>query len=154
VSKSTPAGQPLLQIAIVDQRATPQTSGHWRLNIRWRFVNLADQHLYVLLIQPQVTTIDDPLILDHSIHDAGLPLLPNAPRDVHIVTIGPRHMLEHAMEYPLALPAAPRSLRVQGRFGYSAAAPDPAWQQARNWQQIEQWQRIAESNVAAVTLRP
>ena len=150
---STPA-QPVLRITIADYRAVVQPPDRWRLSIRWRISNLAGQPLYLLLAQPLMTPITEPLVLDHSAHTPALPIDGNADPTFSIATIAPQTVLEHLMTYALTLPESTQTLRVVGRFGYSLVAPDPAWQQGQNWQQIERWQQIAEAQPLDVAPQP
>lgn len=146
--------QPAPQIEIADYRVVVQPGDRWQLSICWRISNRADQPLYLLLAQPLATTIAEPLVLDHAAHTPALPIDSNADLSFSIVTIGPRDVLEHRMEYALTLPESTHALRIVGRFGYSLVAPDPGWEQGRNWQQIERWQQIVESQPVVVAPQP
>ncbi|HEX6288340.1 MAG TPA: hypothetical protein VFZ66_04075 [Herpetosiphonaceae bacterium] len=143
-----------LRIEIAAHQMGHQHGRQWALSILWRFTSATDQTTYLLLDQPLVTTIADPLVLDHTAHDPGLPLDVNAMPDFEIVAIAAHDTLERQMAYYLNLPNTLHSLQLIGRFGYSTIAPDPGWERHKNWQQVERWQQVVESNTATVMLQP
>ena len=114
------------RIVAADHRATQRVPGQWRLEIMWRFENETDTPLYVLLDQPLMTTIGDPLILNHAAAEPSLPVEPNREADFEIITVSARDAHERRLQYHLALPEALEVVTVIGRFGYSHTPPDPA----------------------------
>lgn len=138
------------EIKVADHQISRIVVGQWEFKILWHFINQADKPLYVLIAQPLVAIIKDPLILDHSSHDEPIPMDPNKLPDFEIVRVDPFGKLERRMTYHFAIPNSIKTIHIVGRFGYSYVVPDPEWERTMNWLQVRKWQKIADSNKSVI----
>lgn len=139
-------------IVAAEYRVARRAEGQWQLDILWRFENEAGVELYVLLDQPLVTHIDDPLVLNHTSSEPPIPVEANQRADFEIVAVPAGGSLERWLRYSIALPETSAEITVVGRFGYSHSPPDAEWVKRQNRTRVAGWQQVADSAALSLTL--
>lgn len=142
----------LMRIKAAVNRLRRQARSQWQVDVLWRFENLADTTVYLLLDVPIVTKTVNPLILDHASFDTNPETGANVEPEFEIVDIPPQAVLERSLTYSLSLPESWNEVTVIGRFGYSYERPDPKWTQQQNRTQVARWVQRVESEAFSMEL--
>ena len=142
----------LIRIEAASCSLRPEVQSQWKLEVLWKFENLADATVYLLLDMPLVTRLTNPLILDHALFDTNAETGVNVEPTFEIVGIPQRAVLERRLTYSLSLPESWNEVTVIGRFGCSLTRPDSKWVEQQNRSQVARWLQPVNSEPFSMEL--
>lgn len=138
------------EIVAVNHRIEEAAEYTYSVQILWGFRNKSDSEIYFVFAMPIMTSISDPLILDHTNPFAGGLANINTSPPFHLVPVVPHEILMHCLTYSIHW-SGYGSIEVVGRFGWGTT-PDPMWESRQDWKHVSSWLEPADATPFSIKL--